>query len=87
LKKDRSGGLHGVALNSLVIANGVATLTGTGTINGSGTYNFLVVGSENSDTIRIQIKDLAGTVIYDTQPGAVDNATPTTPVTGNILAH
>ncbi len=78
---------NATTVNSLVIANGMGTLTGTGTVNGSGTYNFLVTGSESNNTIRIQIKDSSGNVVYDTQPGAADTATPTTSVTGQVLAH
>src|ERR1051326_5571561 len=53
----------------------------------TGTYNFLVTGSESANTIRIQIKDSANNVIYDTQPGDADTATPTTMVTaGTVLA-
>jgi hypothetical protein len=79
---------NATSVNSLVIANGIGTLTGTGTINGSGTYSFLVTGSESAKTIRIQIKNQSGSTVYDTQPGAADNATPTTTVTsGNVLAH
>jgi PKD repeat protein len=80
---------NATTINSLVISNGIGTLTGTGTLTGSSsTYNFLVTGSESANTIRIQIKDTSGNVIYDTQPGASDTATPTTTVTaGNVLAH
>lgn len=79
---------NATSINTLVINNGIGTLTGSGTINSSGTYNFLVAGSENANTIRIQIKDQSGSTIYDTQPGASDTATPITPVTaGNVLAH
>jgi len=78
---------NATTVSSLVISNGIGTLTGTGTVNGSGTYNFLVTGSESAKTIRIQIKDSSGNVVYDTQPGAADTATPTTSVTGNVLAH
>ncbi len=79
---------NATTISSLVIANGIGTLTGTGTLNGSGsTYTFLVTGSESANTIRIQIKDSSNTVIYDTQPGAADTATPTTSVTGHVLAH
>lgn len=79
---------NATSVNSLVISSGIGTLTGTGTVTGStGTYNFLVTGSESANTIRIQVKDSSGNVLYDTQPGAADNATPTTSVTGNVLAH
>ena len=78
---------NAAAINSLVIANSIGTLTGTGTINGSGTYNFLVTGSESANTIRIQISDSSNNVIYDTQPGASATATPTTSVSGHVLAH
>ncbi len=79
---------NATAISSLVIANNVATLTGTGTINGSGTYNFLVVGVDGGG-IRIQITDPSNNnaVIYDTQPGAATTATPTTSVTGHVIAH
>src|SRR6266567_2357897 len=80
---------NATSVNSLVIANGMGTLTGTGTLNGSGSYNFLVTGSESANTIRIQITDPSNNnnVIYDTQPGAAATTTPTTSVTGHVLAH
>ncbi len=78
---------NATTVSSLVISNGVGTLTGTGTINGSGTYNFLVTGNESANTIRIQITDSSNNVIYDTQLGNPATATPTTPVSGHVLAH
>ncbi len=78
---------NATTVNSLVISNGIGTLTGTGTVNGSGNYTFLVTGSESAKTIRIQITDSSNNVIYDTQPGASATATPTTSVTGQVLAH
>ena len=79
---------NATSINSLVIANGIGTLRGTGEVNGSGIYSFLVSGNENTDTIRIQIKDDLGNVIYDTQPSAADIANPTTTLSaGIILAH
>lgn len=75
-------------LTALVISNGQATLRGTGTVNGSGNYNFLVTGLDGpQDAVRFQIKDQLGTVIYDSQLGAVDTATPTASVTGQIIVH
>jgi hypothetical protein len=81
---------NATAISSLVIANGVGTLRGSGTVNGGGLYNFLVVGREGLDMIRIKIIDSSNNnaVVYDTQPGASDTADPTTSVTaGNVLAH
>ncbi len=78
---------NATSVSSLVIANGIGTLRGTGMVNGSGIYSFLVTGCESAKTIRIQIKDASGNVVYDTQPGAADTATPTISVTGNVLAH
>ena len=75
-------------LTVLVTSNGQVTLRGTGTINGSGNYNFLVTGLDGlQEAVRFQIKDQLGTVIYDSQPGAVDTATPTASVTGQIIIH
>ncbi len=75
-------------ISSLVISNSMATLTGNGTKNGSGTYNFLVTGVDGGG-IRIQITDPSNNnaVVYDTQPGDPATATPTTSVTGNVIAH
>ncbi|MGH7204110.1 MAG: SdrD B-like domain-containing protein [Candidatus Levyibacteriota bacterium] len=78
---------NATSVSSLVTANGIGTLTGTGTINGSGTDTFLVTGDGNANTIRIQIKDQSGNVLYDTQPGAAATAAPTTSVTGNVIIH
>jgi len=80
---------NATTISSLVISNNMATLTGTGKINnGSQSYNFLVTGVNGGD-IRIQITDPSNNnnVIYDTQPGAAATATPTTSVTGNVIAH
>lgn len=78
----------GTTLTALVISNGQATLRGTGTVNGSGNYNLLVTGLDGpQDAVRFQIKDQVGTVIYDSQLGAVDTATPTASVTGQIIVH
>lgn len=78
----------GNTVTSMVISNNIGTLRGSGTINKAGTYSFMVVGNSQTDTIRIQIKDLTGKVIYDTQPDASDTSNPTTPVSaGNVLVH
>jgi photosystem II stability/assembly factor-like uncharacterized protein len=80
---------NATTVSSLVIADGTGTLRGAGTITDrTGIYDFLVVGNDATDAIRIQITDQSGTVIYDTQPGAPDTANPTTQVTvGNVIAH
>jgi hypothetical protein len=77
-------------INSLVTVNSLATLRGSGTINGAGKYSFLVTGfsgKQEGGTIRFQIKDLAGNVVYDTQPGASDAALPSVVTTGQIVVH
>lgn len=76
-------------VNALVINNGMATLTGTGTgiiNNVSGTYSFLVTGVDGGG-IRIKITDQSNNVVYDTQPGALDSATPSTSVNGQVIVH
>jgi PKD repeat protein len=78
---------NATTISSLVTANGRGTLAGIGTINGTGTYSYLVTGDGNANTIRVQIKDQAGNVIYDTQPGAAADAEPSTSVTGNVIVH
>jgi PKD domain len=79
---------NATSVSALVISNGMATLTGSGTINGSGNYNFLVIGVDGGG-VRVQITDPSNNnnALYDTQPGAVITATPTTQVSGHVLAH
>jgi streptogramin lyase len=58
-----------------------------------GNYTFLITlidgGKTGPDLIRIKIWDsTTGTVIYDSQPGAPDTATPTTAIGGgNLIIH
>jgi len=82
---------NATTVSSLVITNGKATLRGTGTVtNQSGTYSFLVTGLDGTGgngKIRIQIKDVTGTVIYDTQYQAADTADPTTAVNGAVVVN
>jgi uncharacterized delta-60 repeat protein len=87
--KEANFEFNATTVSSLVIANGIGMLRGTGTItNREGSFAFLAVGNEATDAIRIQIKDAAGNIVYDTQPGAADTASPVTGVTaGNVLAH
>jgi hypothetical protein len=82
---------------SLVITGGgKAIYKGTGTINGSGTYNFMVSAIDGSiaggaDRFRMKIWDLNGTIVYDNNYGADDNADPSTDATllggGSIVIH
>jgi uncharacterized delta-60 repeat protein len=79
-------------LSLLVVSGNKATLRGSGTINGVGAYTFLATGLDggttSDDFVRFQIKDIAGTIIYDSQPGAPDTADPTTKVgAGQVVIH
>ncbi|HET9655323.1 MAG TPA: hypothetical protein VFP72_08210 [Kineosporiaceae bacterium] len=85
---------HSGDLDSLSISGQQATFTGKGTVNQQPGYTFLVSVVDSGkgsapDQFRIRItKDAAGEVIYDTQPGAPDNAVPTTPLGGgSIVIH
>jgi PKD repeat protein len=80
----------------LVLNGSQAQFQGSGTINGSGNYGFLVTVTDNDasssgpDAIRIQIwdKNNNNSVVYDTQPGAVITAAPTTFLGGgDIQVH
>lgn len=74
-------------ISVLVTSDTRATLRGTGVYNEMPNYSFLITGDDGPDDIRIQIKDPSGNVVYDTQPNASDMATPTTPITGQIIIH
>ncbi|MBI3386014.1 PKD domain-containing protein [Candidatus Gottesmanbacteria bacterium] len=78
------------SISTLVTASGAATVRGSGTLNSSGGYTFLATGLDSNSggpTIRFQIKDSSNAVVYDSQPGAADDATPTTAVTGHVVVH
>ena len=69
-----------------------AQYTGSGKVNGRGSYGFLLTVSDGRaaegwvDKVRIKIWDKAnGAVVYDSQPGAPDNANPTTVLRGSAV--
>jgi PKD repeat protein len=80
----------------LVVSGPKAQFKGDGTINGNGNYGFLVTvndgqirGGGGTDKFRIKIWDKAsGTVVYDNQMGASDNADAMTVISGgSIVIH
>jgi hypothetical protein len=67
-----------------------AFFRGTGTVNGNSGYEFLVSGIDGSpDLVRIKVwQTSTGTVLYDSQPGAADDADPTTALSsGQFNVH
>jgi predicted extracellular nuclease len=93
--------LHGTTFNFkattlqwLVVAGARAQYKGSGTVNGAGDYGFMLTaidaqGKGSVDKLRIKIWEKAtGTVIYDNQMGAPDDAAPTMAVdSGSIVIH
>lgn len=81
------------SLQWLVINGNKAQLKGTGTINGSGSYTIFIAvldGHKKGGTakIRIRITDSSNNVIYDNQPGSLDDADLIAPVTkGSLKIH
>ena len=79
------------AYDYLVISGNQSTVRGTGTLKDGRSVGFLATGIDgSSDVVRIKVWSLSdGSVLFDTQPGAADNATPATAVTGyyNIQSH
>jgi ELWxxDGT repeat protein len=77
----------------LVISGAKAQYKGSGTINDAGDFAFIVTAvdghvSGGTDTLRMKIwNKQSNQVIYDNQPGAADNANPTTPVHGSVVLH
>lgn len=73
---------------SVTIPN--ARLSCTGTMNGVSGYHMLVVGFDDGHKgkVRIKITDANNVVVYDTQLGDPDTATPITALTsGNMSLH
>jgi PKD repeat protein len=87
---------HSDSYDWLVIAGARARYKGTGSINSEGSYSFMLTaidgemaGGGGSDKFRIKIweKD-TGTIIYDNQMGAADDADPATLIGGgSIVIH
>lgn len=80
----------------LVISGAKAQLKGSGTINGSGAFGFWLTawdsnlaGGAKPDLFRMRIWDKGSNdVVYDSQPGAVEDADPITPLGGgSIVLH
>lgn len=76
----------------LIISGKTSILEGSGTLNGEGNFGLLISVQDgawfkpNSDKLRIKIWNKEnGELIYDTQPGAANDALPTTTVKGFIF--
>lgn len=87
---------HSSSYDWLVIAGSKAMYKGAGTVNGDGGYKFLVSavdgakpGGGGVDRFRIKIwRADTGTVVFDNQAGAADDATATTAISqGSIVIH
>lgn len=77
---------NATTVSILSIADTIATIKGSGTLNGNSGYNFLVTGID-AGRIRIKITDSSNNIVYDTQSGDPDTATPTTSVTGHVVVN
>lgn len=87
---------HSSSYDWLVVAGSKALYKGSGTVNGDAGYKFLVSavdgaksGGGGVDKFRIKIWEAGtGTVVFDNQIGAADDATATTAITkGSIVIH
>ncbi len=93
----KSAGLnfHSTSYDWLAVRGGWAQYAGHGTLNGGGSYAFTltVIDGEladgGGDRIRMRIVEPAsGVVVYDTQPGAIENADPTLVLGGgSVVIH
>ena len=89
--------LKGTSYDWLVISGARAQCQGSGTVNGSGNYGFIVTvgdgkrpGGDGTDRARLKVydKNKGNAIVYDSQPGAPDNADPTTALGGgSIVIH
>ena len=83
-----------VSYDWMVIAGATVKLKGSGTINGAGDYAFQIsatdgdaLGQDGPDKFRIKITDKAtGSVVYDNQLGADENAEASTAIGGGSIA-
>jgi hypothetical protein len=77
----------GTKFEWLIVNGSKAQIKGTGFVNRTGGYSFIIsVIDGRPDKFRIKIWDkTTGEVIYDNQPGAADDANPTTKVQGGSI--
>ena len=83
------------SIEMLVVSGDRAQFWGTGTVNGAAArFRITAVDARNgghgsnADAIRIELWDASGTLIYDTQPGAAQDAPVTQKIDGgNIQVH
>jgi hypothetical protein len=82
-------------LEMLVVAGNRAQFWGTGTLNGA-TARFRITAVDgqmgahnaNADAVRVELWDATGALIYDSQPGAAQDAPVTQTIEGgNIQIH
>jgi len=78
------------AYDWLIIAGAKAQYKGVGMINGMSGYGFMLTALDGqlkgADKLRIKIWEIAsGITVYDNQPGAPDDATPTTVIGGGAV--
>jgi hypothetical protein len=81
------------AYDWLIIAGAKAQYKGVGMVNGMSGYGFMLTavdgqlkGGGGADKLRIKIWEIAsGITVYDNQPGAPDDATPTSIVSGGAV--
>jgi len=80
------------AYDWLVVSGTKATFRGTGTLNGAAGYRFTITANDGTtksggvDQLRVRIWQTAsGTLVYDNQAGAADDAAPTTAIGGGQI--
>jgi hypothetical protein len=88
---------HSTDYEWLVVTGAKAQYKGSGTVNGSGSYGFIVTvidgdvtGGGGTDKFRIKIwnKNNGNAVVYDSQPGDPDTASPSASLGGgSIVIH
>lgn len=91
--KDGSLNFHSTSSDWLVISDNKARYKGSGTINGTGDYGFILTATDGQyndntapDLFRIKITNKTdGSVVYDNQMNAADDADPTTVIGGGSL--
>jgi S1-C subfamily serine protease len=75
------------SLEWLVIADNLVAMQARGKVDKRGSYDLLVTArvSASGDKVRVRLRDGAGAVVYDSQPGAPPDAQPAAPVRSGRL--
>jgi len=87
-RRDRGLSFRATSVSSVLVARRDIRIEGSGRLNDKRGYSFLLTAraGDRGEMFRMKIWDSStGNVVYDSQPGAADDAEPSSPVNGGHI--